>query len=109
MLALPRGGVPVAAQAAMKLNAPLDIWRLRKVLSENLKSDIRNPCNSATESAAELGGVYGRGFSDEDVLGHVFGFEARRQSASGAGFPQTSEGLTWALMASLVYARLGLG
>jgi putative phosphoribosyl transferase len=31
LLALPRGGVPVAAQAAMKLNAPLDILLVRKL------------------------------------------------------------------------------
>jgi putative phosphoribosyl transferase len=31
LLALPRGGVPVAAQAAMKLNAPLDILVVRKL------------------------------------------------------------------------------
>lgn len=31
VLALPRGGIPVAAQAAIKLNAPLDILLVRKL------------------------------------------------------------------------------
>ena len=31
MLALPRGGVPVAAEVAKELNAPLDVFVVRKL------------------------------------------------------------------------------
>jgi putative phosphoribosyl transferase len=31
VLALPRGGVPVAAEVAKKLNAPLDVFVVRKL------------------------------------------------------------------------------
>jgi predicted phosphoribosyltransferase len=72
VLALPRGGVPVAAEVARSLRAPLDLMLVRKIgvptqpeLAMGAVVDGANPITVRNEDVIEAAGVTGDAFAQE--------------------------------------------
>ena len=87
ILALPRGGVPVAAEVAAKLAAPLDLVLVRKIgvpsqpeLAMGAVTDGEQPAVVRNDDVIELCGISDRAF-DAVCQEELAEIERRRRSA----------------------------